>query len=138
MEIGEKLKVIVCLDDNNGMMFNRRRQSSDAVLTRRIAELAAGTKLWVSPYTAKLFTDDSVCVADDFLNQAEAGDYCFVEDADVVAHMDRIEKLIVYRWNRSYPSDQKFPALGTQWRLVATEEFEGNSHPVITEEVYVR
>ena len=39
MGIGEKLKVIVCPDDNSGMMFNRRRQSSDAVLTRRIAKL---------------------------------------------------------------------------------------------------
>lgn len=132
------MRVIVCLDDNNGMTFNHRRQSSDAVLTRRIADLVADSTLWVSPYSAKLFADYPVCVADDFLEQARAGDYCFVEDADVIPYMDRIEKLILYRWNRRYPSDRKFPVLGSQWRLVATKEFEGKSHPVITEEVYAQ
>ena len=26
------MKLIICVDDNNGMMFNRRRQSKDAIL----------------------------------------------------------------------------------------------------------
>ena len=31
-----KMKIIVCLDNNNGMLFNNRRQSRDSVLIERI------------------------------------------------------------------------------------------------------
>ena len=46
---------IVCLDDENGMLFNGRRQSRDRVVTERIALLAAGKKLWMNEYSAGLF-----------------------------------------------------------------------------------
>ncbi len=45
---------IVCLDDENGMLFNGRRQSRDRVVTERIALLAAGKKLWMNGYSAGL------------------------------------------------------------------------------------
>ena len=61
-----------------------------------------------------------------------------IEDSDIMPYMDKVTQIVLYRWNRRYPSDRKFPALGSEWRLVAAEDFEGNSHPVITEEVYER
>ena len=33
------MKLIVCLDDKNGMMFNKRRQSRDRVLIENVLEL---------------------------------------------------------------------------------------------------
>ena len=33
------MKLIVCMDDKNGMAFNHRRQSRDRVLAKRIMEL---------------------------------------------------------------------------------------------------
>ena len=38
--------IMVCVDDNNGMMFNKRRQSQDRVLRQRMLELAGEKKLW--------------------------------------------------------------------------------------------
>jgi hypothetical protein len=133
-----EMKIIVCLEDNNGMMFNRRRVSSDAVVTRRILEIASGKKLWMSPYSSKLFAGENVCIADDFLSRAQAGEYCFVEDADIDGYTDRMEEMILFRWNRRYPSDRKFLLSLDEWKLVSTEEFAGKSHPLITQEVYER
>ena len=39
--------IMVCVDDNNGMMFNKRRQSQDRVLRQRMLELAGEKKLWM-------------------------------------------------------------------------------------------
>jgi hypothetical protein len=132
------MKIIVCLEDNNGMMFNRRRVSSDAVVTRRILEIASGKKLWMSPYSSKLFAGENVCIAEDFLSRAQTGEYCFVEDADIDGYTDRMEEMILFRWNRRYPSDRKFLLSLDEWKLVSTEEFAGKSHPLITQEVYER
>ncbi len=130
--------VVVCLDDNNGMMFNKRRQSSDAVLTQRILDMANTSKLWVNKYSAKLFYDSNISVAADFLEKAGEGEFCFVEDTDIAPYIDRIEKLILYRWNRRYPSDRKLDLALDDWKLIQTQEFAGRSHAIITEEVYVR
>jgi len=72
------------------------------------------------------------------LEKAKEEDYCFIEDADVLPYMDQVTQILLYRWNRRYPSDRKFPPIDASWKRISIEEFEGNSHPVITEEVYVR
>lgn len=132
------MKVIVCLEDNNGMTFNRRRVSSDAEVTRRILEMTAGETLWMNEYSAKLFVGADICVSANFLEQAGEREYCFVEDTNITPYAGRIEQVIIYRWNRRYPSDQKFMLSLDDWRLIQTQEFAGKSHSVITEEVYMR
>lgn len=49
------MKIIVCVDNQNGMMFNHRRQSQDRVLRKRIMELTGGKKLWMNAYSQKQF-----------------------------------------------------------------------------------
>ena len=51
---------------------------------------------------------------------------------------ERIENLILYRWNRHYPADLHLPReLPEQRLLVQVTEFPGFSHENITREVYV-
>ena len=61
-----------------------------------------------------------------------------MENADVLPWQDKIEKLIVFRWNRHYPSDVAFPLAQVTQQMQLTErlEFPGSSHDVITQEVY--
>lgn len=128
--------LIVCLDDQNGMAFNHRRQSRDRVLIDRIESLAVGGKLWMAPYSQKLFTSENIVASTDYLSEAGVGDYCFAELDDVKPYEEQIQKAIVFRWNRHYPSDLKFGINLSNWRLVASEEFPGSSHEKITMEVY--
>ena len=74
------------------------------------------------------------------MDQAAAGEFCFVEDQDITPYAARIEKIILFRWNRTYPADVYFnmELLSSGWILKETEEFEGSSHEKITEEVYTR
>ena len=40
--------------------------------------------------------------------KAGPGEYCFVEDKDVVPYESRIEEVILCHWNRDYPADMYF------------------------------
>ncbi len=131
--------VIVCVDDNGGMMFNNRRQSRDCNLTSKIIDLTKNNCLWLNKYSAELFenTDNSNINTDDaFLSEASNGEYCFVENNDLSPYEKWIEKLIVFRWNRSYPYDKKLDIDLSRWEMKESTEFVGNSHPKISMEVY--
>lgn len=39
------MNIIVCLDDKNGMMFNKRRQSQDKILRNSIKDIVKDTNL---------------------------------------------------------------------------------------------
>ena len=77
-------------------------------------------------------------VDETFLSEAANGEYCFVENKELKPFEKWIEKMIVFRWNRSYPADQTFDIDLSKWQLSEVSEFEGNSHEKITVEVYVK
>lgn len=131
------MNVIICLDDKNGILFNKRRQSRDKVICDRVLELAKNSVLWMNKYSSKLFLSDKINVDSDFLSKAGSGDYCFVESDEFLACHRRIEKVIVYRWNKVYPSDEKISEDFLRGRkMVQSADFVGSSHEKITEEIY--
>ena len=133
------MKVIICLDDRDGMMFNGRRQSKDRVLNTDVIALSGGC-LRMSKYSYAMFDDtEAVCtVAEDFLDTAEHDDWCFVEDGTLSEHADKIDTLVVYRWNRHYPSDKSLDIDidGLGFTLEETTDLVGHSHEKITREIY--
>lgn len=133
--------IIACVDDNMGMMFNHRRQSQDKVLRERILQKTLNATLWMNHYSAKQFGENArVNIDDSFLTEAAPGDVCFVEDTPAAPHEQWIEKVVLYKWNRTYPADMHFdiPLAEHGWHLVSTEDFVGSSHEKITEEVYMK
>ena len=134
------MTIIVCVDDNWGMMFNHRRQSQDKVLREHILKEINENTLWMNGYSAKMFGNHpQICVDEDFLNKVAQDDYCFVEDCLVIPYKQKISRVIVYKWNRKYPADQYFdmPLTENEWQLILSEDFIGNSHEKITKEVYI-
>ena len=135
------MKLIAILDDRDGMLFNHRRQSQDRVLRQMILELTRPASLWMDAYTFRQFAgqeEPHIRVDEDFPYMAAPGDYCFVEDRAPGAFADRVEEIILFRWNRKYPGDLFFdiPLDKGGWQLTSTEEFAGSSHAKITMEVY--
>lgn len=130
------MKLIVCLDERNGMRFLGRRQSQDAVLRQRMLALAGDRGLWMDAYSAKQFpADANIRVDEAYWLLAEPEDYCFAELAPVETFLHRVEELVIYRWNRHYPADGVFP-MEQVGQLLSRQEFAGSSHDCITEEVY--
>lgn len=100
--------LVVTVDNNNGISFLERPQSSDAVVTQRINEIPDA--LWLNEKGMR---------------------------PDSVIYWSQIDTVILFRWNRVYPADRtfKWPA-NRKFVLTSFENFEGNSHEVITKEVY--
>jgi hypothetical protein len=135
------MHIIVCLDDKNGMMFNRRRQSSDRILRCRMMDLVGDGVLRMNTYSAQQFSnEDNIYAGDDFIDQAADTDYCFVENAKDLPPVSLIHSLTVYRWNCAYPADVRFPAayFENDMKCICRSDFEGSSHKTITEETYRR
>lgn len=131
------MNVIVCLDSKNGMLFNKRRQSRDRVIYERIKEMVTDGKLWINAYSQPLFEDYDVEVCDNFVASAGANDFVFAENVDVLPYSDGIKKIIVYRWNKTYPADRFFPEILLDGKTrTSITEFKGNSHDKIFEEIY--
>ena len=141
------MNVYVALDDNNGMMFNYRRQSQDLLLRRDILNDLNDRRLWISNYSAGQFREDfpegfpsNIEVDDEFFRKAKNEDACFVEEYDLSFHLDKIKMLVIYRWNRRYPADLYFNldlSDGT-WKRILVSDIKGNSHEKITKEVWIR
>lgn len=142
-EEGRRSVMIVCipLDDNNGMLFNNRRQSQDKVLREHLLKECEGNILWMNEYSSKQFEvplPENIVVDEEFLDKASEEAYCFVENMSLVKYTDRINRIIIFRWNRTYPADMYFdiPLAEGKWSIISSEDFEGFSHKVITKEVF--
>ena len=135
---GDKMNVIVCIDDNKGMLFNQRRQSKDMEVVKDIWRMT--DVLWIAPFSKTMFEDskDKVIIDEELLEKANNGEYCFVENKELAPFCDDIEQLVLYKWNRKYPCDFRLDIQYEKWNLVRTQEFVGNSHEKVTKEIYVR
>ena len=67
------------------------------------------------------------------LVKIENNDYFFIEDI-LPDNLERCSELIIFHWNRRYPSDVKFAYDLKDFTLVSSSDFKGFSHLEITEE----
>lgn len=133
------MNIIVCIDKNGGMAFMGKRQSMDCILREKILEIKSGSRLLMNSYSAKQFENtDNIVVDEDFLNNANHGDFCFVEDKELTT--ENVESFYVFNWNRKYPADLFFSVdlKAEGFKRIKKEEFQGNSHDKITLEIYSR
>ena len=130
--------IAVCVDDRNGMAFNGRRLSRDRAQLADLLAFCAGRHLWAGPVSASLLEGSGAEVAADFLDRAGVGDACFVQDRALTSYLDRIEGLLLYRWNRAYPADTWLDLDLAAFELTDRRELAGTSHERITRECYLR
>lgn len=126
---------ICCVDDYASLSFNKRRNSSDRFVIEDIINTVGEAPLRVDTYTAKLFRDKqvpSLIVDDDCLENARDGEFVFVERQNPSAYLKAGDQLILYHWNRHYPSDNRLNLTGWNTLEITTGEFVGYSHEKIT------
>ena len=125
----------ICLDDRNGLQFNKRRQSRDAAVLEDIRSRLSG-KLLIAPFSEKLIREAEI----PYVLPPETAEDFFCEDVPDESLLEKCKKIVIYRWNRHYPADVKWePDLASMgFALAATTEFPGKSHEKITREVYIR
>lgn len=135
------MKIIVCLDDYGGMLFNHRRQSRDRVLIADVMQDMGEEKICILAYSELLFADyeGRYTVVEDFASLPDDS-VCFVENVDVSPFLESISAVTVYNWNRVYPRDFVFDINLEKegFSLMSSHEFAGYSHENIRKEVYER
>ena len=134
------MKVILCLSDGGGMMFNKRRQSRDKALIEDIGKLCADGVVFISDFSLPLFEDgvaDVIAVSNP-LSAAGVGDYAFVENLQLHDFADKIEEMIIYKWNRVYPKDLTLDLYPDEigFKLCESVDFKGQAHEKITREIW--
>ena len=109
---------------------------------RKLCELVGDGTLFISDFSAPLFVNSDVsaiAVSDPLFSAGEA-DFAFVEDRAVSEYKDKINKLVIYRWNRKYPFDMAFDLDPEKegMQLLESIDFVGYSHEKITREIWRR
>ncbi len=136
------MTVFVCIDDRGGMLFNKRRQSRDSRVIEDVARTVGDGVLYISDFSEILFeeSDASVISVSEPLLSAGADGFAFIENEHLSEYLDKIDRLIIYKWNRKYPYDFALDVEPTSagFRKRSTREFIGTSHDKITREDYVK
>ena len=74
------------------------------------------------------------------MESASEDGFAFVENQHLGEYLNKIDRLIIYKWNRKYPYDFSLDVEPTRagFKRRSTREFVGTSHDKITREDYVR
>ena len=130
------MTIYLCLDDRNGMLFNKRRQSRDAAVLEDI-RASVPDVLTIDPFSEKLIQEAGIPYV--LAGQELPEDAHFFLEARPASHVLPLASVVViYRWNRHYPADVRFDGDLTGFSLQSTTQFPGKSHETITREVYIR
>lgn len=139
------MRLVYILDQKNGLLFNKRRQSKDSILIdniiQKVNEVENAT-LWLSDYSKELFVDSGLELKNiNELSLAEASDkdFIFIEDVSVdIQHVlentESSHYLYLCKWNKVYPADKRLDVMEdyfNHFEVLSTEIFEGNSHDEI-------
>ena len=129
------MTLYICLDDRNGLRFNKRRQSRDASVLEDIRNRISGSLL-IDAFSEKLIAGAAI----PYVLTPDQSEDLFWEDVPTEEMLTKCEKVVIYRWNRHYPADVRWdPDLTDRgFSLAETTEFPGKSHEKITREVYVK
>ena len=72
------------------------------------------------------------------MKKADKEDFCLVESIDVNIVIHKVNKTIIYNWNRHYPADLYFDISLDNWLVISENEFTSFLHKRITKKIYVR
>lgn len=124
------MNYIICIDENNGLSFNNRRLSRDQFMLKDMFntyKFISGTN-----YSLDLFKEYNL----ENINNNE--EHYFIEQTMDNFNINNCIKLIIYNWNRSYPSNVKIDIDLTLFNLIEEISFVGKSHKKITRITYIR
>lgn len=133
------MRLIVIIDENNGLSFNNRRQTQDSFLIKHMIEIAEreSSIIWIKDRSKDLFEGYSnVQILDVDCFSIPAGDFIFLEDGDANEVAMASDVIYLYQWDKTYPSDEVFVftnQLLNAFDVVESEEIEGEYHSIYFE-----
>ena len=136
------MKLILCVEENGGMAFHNRRVSKDRVQLENMMEEIKETPFYVSPYSAKMLEEYGFCgyvetTEPDQIAEEDAWYFCEFGEYEVL--LPKVTEILLYQWNRRYPSNVAFDMqLLEDYEKTEETEFQGSSHDKITKIRYCK
>ena len=119
------MKLVVCLDENNGIKFFGKRQSQDELQRKNLFELIGNLKLFLTEYSYDLYKDIEFNFEIIDKNTEIIKNSVFLYEGDFLEKfLPSVDEIIVYFWN--------------SWKEIETFEFKGKSHEKITRKIFVK
>lgn len=137
------MTVIICVDNNGGILFNGKRQSKDRIFRKYLLDIVEkkNSRIAMTPYTYGQFQEDKRKELIDVKNTFSFDEnYIFLEQSIPIS-WEKVNNLILCCWNRDYPTDEYFNLpIGVECILRNTEEIVSDSHTLTIEtyEVHTR
>ena len=136
------MTVFLCTDSRGGMIFNGRRVCFDMKIIEDVIRYTGDGILYISDFSEDLFEDSTASVISVPSPLASAGDgaFVFIENEDILPHLDRIDRLIIYNFGEPYPYDVRLDIKPSDvgFRLRSRRTFVGATHDNVTREDYVK
>lgn len=131
------MRAAFCIDDMGGILFGGRRVSADSAVFDDLKTLYT-KKLYVTPFSIGLMQRYGIeyISADNIFDAAADDDMIFAENISLAPHLKDLSEIIVYWWNRRYPSDFKTDIDFSALILTDSRDFKGTSHDKITRKIY--
>lgn len=134
-----KKTIALCIDPRGGMRFNKRRQVKDVEVISDLVSRFGGEKIYISPFSAKLFLGcENVEICDDPISACEENSLCFIEEASLLHDLDSFDTMVVYVWGLNYPADEHFTydisSLG--FKRISKDKMKTQIHEKVTRDVY--
>ena len=130
------MTVIICVDNNGGILFNGKRQSKDRIFRKYLLDIVEkeNCRIAMTPYTYGQFQEDKRKEQIDVKNIFSFDeDYIFLEQSIPIS-WEKVNNLILCCWNRDYPTDEYFNLpIGVECVLRKTEEIVSDSHTLTIE-----
>lgn len=131
------MTVFLCVDNNMGMAFGGKRQSRDREVISDILK-SASMPLYINSCSEILFKNSGFdfIITDDIFKHDGC---CFAENVRLEPHINKIGRLVIYKWNRTYPADLflDIEPSSSGFYLYGVNELTGFSHEKITKEIWV-
>lgn len=116
---------VYMIGNNDALSFNNRRVSSDKNIIDDLYKNYENINIFKR--SEDLFKGRKYNIVDSL----DDGVYFLEDNID-----KKIDTLIIYRFNRDYPYDNRLNIDLEKYSLIDTYDFRGNSHDKITKEVF--
>lgn len=141
------MTLVFTVDECYGLAFGKRRQSRDRELTKDLVRYANGRNIYAEEYSRLLFDEAEIDTAsvgvsfnDDPLAEASGDSVILLELSCPDGALDLVDEVVIYLWNRRYPSTAKLDIgyIERYFSLTESVDFVGNSHEKLTRVTYKR
>lgn len=133
------MTLIVCVDSNGTILFNKRRVSRDAAVISDIISnhSADGSPLMVLPYSKSLFNEYPVEVIDSLDEIKEYTDRVLFAESSGLSRLNGfVTTVVLYVWDKVYPKGESFDLDLSDYSLISEIVITGKSHKEIVRRVY--